>query len=214
MVLLREEDERFYRTFADIPVDSAIRFSIKELRADLENPVKNADKLKTIKEKYDAIMKKLEEEKKKQLAKQKPELMVVGKSFTRPYQGGLISSVLDVSPVAAVSGGESPPIAPFIKLPFSSPNTQRNPDYSTQNDTPSKPLSKSVTRPPLEQPLEITGTPLRNPFNVNGPITSPLFSPPPPHQSANQENENPQLLLSPGPAVRKLPFDEEYTDTY
>jgi hypothetical protein len=195
-----KENERFFRTFADIPADDGIKTSIEELRKELENPVKTADKMKSITEKYDAIMKKLEEEKKKQLAKQEQKLMVVGKSFRPPsYQERL--SLVDVGPVAAASGGESP-LGKFINDPFTfSPN----PNYYTQNVTPTKLHSKNKLRP---QDLEIIGTPHKIQFTDDvGPITSPLFSPPPPHQSANEENDNPQLLLSPGPAVRRLDFD-------
>jgi hypothetical protein len=202
---ITKENDRYYGTILDIPADDGIKTSIEELRKELENPVKTADKMKSIKEKYDAIMKKLEEEKKKQLAKQEQKLMVVGKSFRPPsYQERL--SLVDVGPVAAASGGESL-LDKFINDPFTfSPNPQRNPNYFTQKVTPTKLHSKSKLRP---QDLEIIGTPHKIQFTDDvGPITSPLFSPPPPHQSANEENKNPQLLLSPGPAVRKITFDE------
>jgi len=199
-------NDRFYQTFADIEFeDGDIKESIRNFIEEVQNPVKNVDKMKSI---YDAIMKKLKEEKKKQLANPSQGLMVVGKQFTPPPSQER-SSFLNVGLGAAASGGVSPPLGRFINQPFRSPNPQRYSDYSTNTNTPRKPLSKSERRPPPpEQSLEITGTPLRNPFNVNGPITSPLFSPPPPHQRANEENEIPQLLLSPGPAVRKITFDE------
>lgn len=57
--------ERFYKTFADIPLDDGIKESIRELHKELKDPVKIADKMKSIKDKYDAIMTKLEEERRK-----------------------------------------------------------------------------------------------------------------------------------------------------
>jgi len=201
---ITKEDERFYRTFVDIPVDSAIRTSINQLREEVKDPVKNADKMKLIKEKYDAIMKKLEEEKKKQLDNQDQKLMVVGKSFIPPsYQERL--SLVDVGPLAAASGGESS-LGPFINQPFTfSPNSQRYSDYSTQKVTPTKPPSKSVLRQKIPQDLEVTGTPLRNPFEHDvGPITSPN-SPPPLSERQNKSN----LLLSPGGVQKTFNFDDE-----
>ena len=214
---ITKENDRYYGTILDIPADDGIKTSIEELRKELENPVKNADKMKSIKEKYDAIIKKLEEERKKQLAKQARELMVVGRQFTPQSQGGLLSSVVNVGPGAASaasasSGGDSS-IAPFIKPPFSSPNIERYPKvYSTQKETPQKPHPKSVIRPQNDNQLQIIGTPLKNPFNKfnkgEPPINSPYFSPPPPDQAANKENQKPQLLLSPGPTpVGRLDFD-------
>ena len=60
---ITKANERFYQTFADIPVDDGIKESIRNLREELNNKVKIADKMKSIKDKYDAIMAKLEKEK-------------------------------------------------------------------------------------------------------------------------------------------------------
>jgi len=189
-------NDRFYQTFADIEFeDGDIKESIRNFIEEVQNPVKNADKMKTIKEKYDAIMKKLEEEKKKPLANPSQGLMVVGKQFTPPpYQER--SSFLNVAGRgAAASGGESP-LDPFINPPFTfSPNPQRNPDYSTQNDTPLKPLSKKDTIR-FNNNIDETGTPIKS---IS--FSSPLHSPPPP--SANDE----QRLLGPDDA-KTLDFDE------
>jgi hypothetical protein len=52
-----------YGTFADIPVDP-VKSSIEELKKELKNDVKSFEKIKTL---YDKIMKKVEEEKRKQM---------------------------------------------------------------------------------------------------------------------------------------------------
>ena len=201
---ITKENDRYYGTILDIPADDGIKTSIEELRKELENPVKTADKMKSINEKYDTIMKKLEEERKKQLAKQEQKLMVVGKQFTSPR---LVLSAIDVgsSSTPTPSSNVSPKstaISDLVKRPFSTPTRS---DYSTNKPQPDILPSKPEIRPPGQPLGEVT--PLRNPFNDIGPIDSPQFdSPPPPDQSANLENENPQLLLSPGPEVRKLRF--------
>ncbi len=200
------KNERFYKTILDFPVDNGIKNSIEELRKDLEHPVKTADKMKSIKEKYDAIIKKLDEEKKKQHAKQARELMVVGKPFTPQNQGGLLSSVVNVGPGAA--SGDDSPIASIINPPFYSPNLKRYPHYSTQRETSTNPLSKSDIRPSDDNKLQITGTPLR-PFNPDVSIISPYSQPPP---SVRQKNLK-SLLISPsrGPS-KQLNFNEDNED--
>jgi len=139
---ITKANERFYKTFADIPVDGGIKESIRNLREELKDPVKNADKMKSIKDTYDAIMAKLEEERKKQEKARARGLMVVGKAYTPTSQ--YIASVTDVS-----SPKMNQPILQqfvnqqFVNQPFSSPNTKRNPEYLPQTDTPSKPRAKS-----------------------------------------------------------------------
>jgi hypothetical protein len=90
-----------------------------------------------------------------------------------------------------------------VKRPFTTPTPS---DYSTNKTQPD--ILHSKPGPPGQPPGEAM-TPLRNPFDVNGPIDSPQFgSPPPLDKAAKKENQNPQLLLSPGPApVRRLDFD-------
>jgi len=190
-------NDRFYQTFTDITFeDGDIKESIRNFIEEVKNPVKNADKLKSI---YDAIMAKLKEEEEKQ-KQQQSRTRVVGKSF-RPlsYQERL--SLVDVGRGTAASGSDSS-IAPFINPPFRSPNIQRNPDYSTNTNTPQKPLSKSKFRP---QELEIIGTPLKIQFRDDvGPITSPNSLPP---LSVRQKSN---LLLSPARDVQqKINFDDE-----
>ena len=203
---ITKENDRYYGTILDIPADDGIKTSIEELRKELENPVKTADKIKSINEKYDTIMKKLEEERKKQLAKQSQGLMVVGKQFTSSPR--LVLSAIDVgsSSTPTPSSNVSPKstaISDLVKRPFTTPTRS---DYSTKTTEPKNPDDKSKFKPKPAEQLDY-GTPPRNPFDVNGPIDSPQFgSPPPLDQAAKKENQNPQLLLSLGPEVRKLRF--------
>lgn len=210
---ITKENERVYETILGIPVDDGIKESIKNLREELENPVKTADKWSSILKAHHTIIKKLEEEKKKQLAKQATGLMVVGTSAFTPNhkETAIKASFLKVGPGAASGAGAASssdsPFNEFINPPLTfSPNPERYPDYSTKTTEPKNPDDKSKFKPKPAEQLDY-GTPPRNPFD-NGelPINSPYFSPPPPDQSANLENENPQLLLSPGPEVRKLRF--------
>jgi len=203
---ITKENDRYYGTILDIPVDNGIKNSIEELRKELEHPVKTADKMKSIKEKYDAIIKKLDEEKKKQHAKQARELMVVGKPFTPPPTPVLSATVVGSSSTPNSKSARSSAISSLVNPPFSTP---RQPDYSTNKPEPDTLPSKGEIRPPGQSLGE--GTPLKNPFNKGEPlINSPYFSPPPPDQAANKENQNPNLLLSPGPTpVRMLTFVDD-----
>jgi hypothetical protein len=214
-------NERFYRTFADIPADDGLKTSIEELRKELEDPVKNADKMKSIKEKYDAIMKKLDEEKRKQSEKQpQGRMMVVGKAFTPSPSARVIAS--------GAGAGASPfsksylnnqDILSVVKPPFSSPDSQRYRQYSTEQGTPAKLPSKSELslhqRPVFDHNNE-TKTPSKILFGTETPISSPHFrSPPPPDQIINHENQKPQLLLSPDHTgiLKKLDFSNTYENT-
>ncbi len=199
------KNERFYKTILDFPVDNGIKNSIEELRKDLEHPVKTADKMKSIKEKYDAIIKKLDEEKKKQHAKQARELMVVGRQFTSSDRPNL--SATGLSPSSTLNSnypGISMTISSVVNQPFSTP---RRPDYSTNKPEPDTLPSKGEIRADDDRKQPEYGTPIRNPFKEGVPTNSPYFSPPPPDHAANKENQNPNLLLSPGP-VPRLNFDQ------
>jgi hypothetical protein len=200
---ITKANERFYQTFADIPVDDGIKESIRNLREELNNKVKIADKMKSIKDKYDAIMAKLEEErKKKEQARARARwLKVVGNPYTPTSQ--YIASVTDVSSPKMNQMN----LQQFVNQPFSSPNIERYPEYLTQTGTPAKPPAKSELsllrnradnndddddRDGEEIPSKIlfgTETPMSSPH-----IRSP---PPPPGQRRNQENRNPQLQLGP-----------------
>lgn len=186
-------NDRFYPTFADITFeDGDIKDSIQKFIEEVQNPVKNADKLKSIKGKYDAIMKKLDDEERK-LTKG---LMVVGTRTFEPVKPtpreNIKRTYINVGPgAAAASGGESP-LGPFINPPFSSPNIQRNPDYSTKPKTPLKPLSKKDTFRD-DYDIDETGTHTQTPTQHIS-FLSRLDSPPPP--SANDE----ERLLGPDDA--------------
>lgn len=203
---ITNENDRYYGTILDIPVDDGIKESIKNLHEELENTVKTVDKMKSIKTKYDEIMKKLDEEERKQSEKQRKQgLMVVGKAFTpspRP-----VLSAIDAGPSITPKSNHSAKSSAILRVvnqPFSTPSRL---EYSTNKNQPDILPSKLKIRPPGQPLGEVT--PLRNPFN-NGepPINSPYFSPPPPDQIVNQENQNPQLLLSPGPTpAGRLNFD-------
>ena len=190
-------NDRFHRTFADMKFeDGDIIESIRNFVDEARHTVKSADKTSTLMNKYNKIIKKLDEEEKKQTKG----MMVVGTSaFTPNHEEKIKASFLDVGPIAS-----------FINPPFSSPKPERYPVYSTATVTPAKPPPKSETRPDVDRLPPDDGTPLRNPFNPDGSIPlSPFNSPPPPNQTANQENENSQLVLSPGSVpARRLRFDE------
>jgi len=180
--------------------------------------MKIADKMKSIKDKYDAIMTKLEEERKKKDQARARGLMVVGKAYTPTSQ--YIASVTDVSSPKM----NQPNLQQFVNQPFSSPNIERYPEYLPQTDTPAKPPAKSELgllrnrednndnddddRDGEEIPSKIlfgTETPMSSPH-----IRSP---PPPPDQTRNQENRNPELQsgpLSPDIAIHKqLNFNKD-----
>jgi hypothetical protein len=193
-------NERFYRSFVDIPPDSSIKVSIKDLYKELKDPVKNADKMNTIKKKYDEIIKMLDEEEKKQQAEQSRQaaMNAMGKQFTPPTPV-LSATVVGSSSTPNSKSARSSAISSLVNPPFSTP---RQPDYSTNKPEPDTLPSKGEIRPPGQSLGE--GTPPRNPFDKGEPpINSPYFSPPPPNQSGNQENQNP-LLLSPDPALVKI----------
>lgn len=209
---ITKENDRYYGTILDIPVDDGIKESIKNLREELENSVKTADKFKSIKEKYDAIIKKLEEEKKKQIAKQERELMVVGKAFTpSPRQ---LPQIQNDSPIgfSHSTGIKENMLRSVVKPPFSSPDIKRNPYYSSTKKSPAKPLSKgelSLHRIPDYDDIDGPETPSKILFGTDTPMSSPHFrSPPPPDQIINHENQKPQLLLSPDHTgiLKKLDF--------
>jgi hypothetical protein len=207
-------NDRFYGTFADIKFeDGDIKKSIRDFIEEVNNPVKGADKSSTLMDKYRTIIKKLDDEEKKQTKG----LMVVGTSafpaiHTEPEK--IKPSFLDVGLGAgagagagadADAGGVSQ-ITPFINPPFYSPNLKRYPHYSTQRETSTNPLSKSDIRT-SDYELQITGTPLR-PFNPDEPI-SPYSQQPP---SVTQKKPNSVLSPSRGPS-KQLNFNKVEGDT-
>ena len=205
---ITKENDRYYGTILDIPADDGIKTSIEELRKELENPVKTADKMKSINEKYDTIMKKLEEEKKRQTK----EMMVVGTSAFKPNHTepeNTKAYFLNVglgAGAGAGAGAGSYRFDQFVSTPLIfSPDPKRYPVYSTETGTPQKPPPKSETRP-QNVSLAIIGTPLR-PLELDKSKTSPN-SPPP--LSVREKKSNFLLSPSPGP-YKQLKFDDATT---
>ena len=202
---ITKANERFYQTFKDIPIDNGIKESIRNLREELNHPLKTADKMKSIKDKYDAIMTKLEKERKKQKQAQARGLMVVGKAYTPTSR--YIASVTDHVSSPNINKGSI--LEQFVNPPFSSPNIERYPEYLPQTDTPAKPPTKSE----LDRHNQSEGdgddnhnddmsvsTPSKILFGIETPMSSPQVRsppPPPPDQIRNQENRSPQLQLGP-----------------
>jgi hypothetical protein len=207
---ITKENERVYKTIWDVPVDDSIKYSIEELLKELSNPVKSADKWSSILKAHELIIKKLEEEKKKQLDKQTKGMMVVGKAFRPPPTAILVAAdaASDAGVGAGAAGGLSP-MASFINPPLTySPNITSHPYYSTETGTPDKLPSKHEITPygatiySDESDTEQPDYASRILFGTKTPVSSP----PPPDFIKNKENQNPQLL-SPGPSpAMKLVF--------
>jgi len=194
---ITKANERFYQTFADIPVDDGIKESIRNLREELNNKVKIADKMKSIKDKYDAIMAKLEEERKKQEQSRSRArgLMVVGNPY-RPTSQNIASVTYVSSPKM-----NQQILQQFVNQPFSSPNIERYPEYLPQRDTPVKPPAKSELRHRNRAEVDDNDDhDAESPSKILFGTETPMSSPPirsPPDQRRNRENRNPQLPLGP-----------------
>ncbi len=180
---------------------------IKSLYEEVRDPVKNADKIKSLKEKYDKIMKKLDEEERKQENEQSRQaaMMIVGKQFTptpRP-----ILSAIDVGSSSTPNSNDtatSSAISTLVNRPFSTPH---GPKYSTENSDPGTLRSKSEITP---QEKVYYGTPLHIQFDKKGESSPPGTSPPPPHHTTNTENQNPQILSPDSQRVKRmLNFDPD-----
>lgn len=133
--------QRNYRSFADIPTDDGIKESIRELKKEINNPVKNVDKMNTL---YKKIMEWLENEKRKQHQKEKGSQLPYGSvsTFSSPP---LIPTPRPSFPTSAnrpYSATAAAAAAGLVNPPFSTPDTHRH-DYSTHAGTPDKPPSKS-----------------------------------------------------------------------
>jgi hypothetical protein len=132
-----------YGTFADIPVDG-FEWSIEELQKELENPVKNFEKINTL---YDKIMKTVEEEKIKQQIEEnskKPK-----QSTALPFSQSPYNVVLQLSlqqPVSNPQRNRGDVLSQFIHQPFTTPNIDRHKQYSTNSVTPIKPRPKMDIR--------------------------------------------------------------------
>jgi len=177
-----------YGTFVDIPVDGFER-SIEEFQKELDNPVKNFEKIKTL---YDKIMKTVEEEKIKQQIEEnskKPKQStalqfsqspsnVVSQNYLQQSKGNPQHNIGDV-------------LSQFIHQPFTTPNIDRHKQYSTNSVTPIKPSSKRDIRQGQGQGQgqgEDDGRTARH-LAFMSPIRSqPPTSQQPPSQDYNKEN--------------------------
>ena len=132
-----------YGTFVDIPVDG-FEWSIGELQKELENPVKNFEKIKTL---YDKIMKTKKEEEQEQPDKENSE-----KSKRSTALQFSQSPSNDVSQYYLQHPGGNPQrnrsdvLSQFIHQPFTTPKIDRHKQYSTNSVTPIKPRSKMDIR--------------------------------------------------------------------
>jgi len=193
--------ERYYNTFADIPIDEGTKATINILKNelnDLKDPVKNFDKIKSA---YDKVISKLEEEKRAQEDKENGV-----KSKTNQTSTFSLSPFSSVSPFDSQHKGHQRTqrvgaLSQIMNKPFGTPDTVRYPGYSSDSATPAKPRPKGTIGGVVDEDDDGTARVL---FGVKTPQSSPIRSPPPPSSSnpsgpENKENE----LFSP---VRKLPF--------
>ncbi len=178
-----------YGTFADIPVDG-FEWSIEELQKELENPVKNFEKINTL---YDKIMKTKKEEEQKQQDKENS--MKSKRSTALPYSqspvGGLPHSLQH--PGGNPQRTSTDFLSQFIKQPFTTPNIDRDKDYSTNSVTPIKPRSKMYIREGDglgEDEDEDEGPVIHLAF------MSPIRSPPPPSHQPPSPDDNKENILA------------------
>jgi hypothetical protein len=198
-------EERYYRTFADIPIDtSATEDIIRNLKEELSHSVKNLDKLKTL---HDKIMKTLEDEKRKQ--QQKENAGQRSNSTGTPTFTSLskpvsisVSSIRNNQPLEK---SRMDALSQIVKAPFGTPNVVTRPEYSSSSITPAKPRQKSS----IEREDDITDEDdLQLPavlFDNETPTSSPFRSPP--HLSSSStypEYKKKTEVFSP---VRKLRLD-------
>lgn len=198
-------EERYYRTFADIPIDtSATEDIIRNLKEELSHPVKNIDKLKTL---HDKIMKTLEDEKRKQ--QQKENAGQRSNSTGTPTFTSLskpvsisVSSIRDNQPLEK---SRMDALSQFVKAPFGTPNVDTRPEYSSSSITPAKPRQKSSLE---REDVNIDEDDLQLPavlFDNETPTSSPFRSPPPLSSSSTYpEYKKKTEVFSP---VRKLTLD-------
>jgi hypothetical protein len=119
---------KYSNSFQDIPIDDGIKKSIKDLEQELNNPVKNFDKLVTA---YKNATEKIEADKRK-MNKGNPTPSPQFIEMVSPFmlRKSVLPSVVD---------------SPLNEIP-QTPNTKLNPEYSTDSSTPIKPLSKGALR--------------------------------------------------------------------
>jgi hypothetical protein len=192
--------ERYYRTFADIPIDEGIKATINTLKKeleDLEDPVKNFDKIKSA---YDKVISKLEEEKRQQDKE--------NGGNPKPITASTFSPSPSVSPFSLQQEGDQRTqrvgaLSQIMNQPFGTPNIVKYPSYSSDSVTPAKPRQKGTIGGVVgEDDDDRTAQVL---FGVETPQSSPIRSPPPPSSSnpSGPEDKENELLTSP---VRNLRF--------
>lgn len=132
-----------YGTFVDIPVDGFER-SIEEFQKELENPVKNFEKIKTL---YDKIMETVEEEKRKQQIEEnskKPKQSTALQFSQSP--SNVVSQYYLQQSKGNPQRNRGDVLSQFIHQPFTTPKIDRHKQYSTNSGTPIKPRSKMDIR--------------------------------------------------------------------
>jgi len=167
--------ERYYRTFADIPIDKGLKEDINNLKRGLEeldDPVKNYDKIKLA---YDKVISKLDEEKRQQEAKER--VRTLAPNTTPTFSPSTKSPLLESSLKTAVYFkpiDRDDALRGIMGPIFTSPNTLRNPQYSIDNRTSSKPSNPSSLVNPRS---------LYSPNNLLASTAKPLFDSPDKHNS-------------------------------
>lgn len=199
--------ERYYSTFADIPIDEGIKATINSLKKelkDLKDPVKIFNNITSV---YDKVISNLEE-----------------KRAQDKENGGnpkpITASTFSPSPFSSVSpfslqqkgsqGRERVDLSQFAHPRFLSPNTDKYPEYSSGSVTPAKPRPKGTIGEVVgenddgdfEESEDGTAQVL---FGVETPQPSPMRSPPPLSSSnpSGPKNKENKLFTSP---VRNLRF--------
>ena len=190
--------QRYYRSFADIPMDDGIKESIRELKKEINNPVKSVDKMKTA---YEKLMKTLEDEKGKQQQKENGGQSLYGSfsTFSSSRFGQISPFSLDKPATTPYSATAAAAAAGLINPPFSTPDIHIRPYYSTDAGTPDKLPSKSdKLYYPHANDMEVI-----DPRRVLefGDYSTPVKSPPPNPSSDSRYDTEHNNAFSP---VRKL----------
>ena len=140
---ITKDYERYYRTFADIPGDDGIKESIRNLRDELKDPVKNLGKIKDL---YDAINKTLEEKRKHTLAVSKTPIDTTVNKVFRSSSPDMFSlskpqSKSQDNTASPLTTMNKDFLSPLVKQPFDTP---KRPDYSSSLKSPTRPFVKSM----------------------------------------------------------------------
>jgi hypothetical protein len=128
-----------YETFADIPVDG-FEWSIHQLKKELDDPVKNFEKINTL---CDKIMETVEKEKRKKQIEEnskKPKRSTASQFSQSPSND--VSQYYLQHPGGNPQRNRSDVLSQFIHQPFTTPKIDRYKQYSTNSVTPINPRSK------------------------------------------------------------------------